>query len=252
LARRASHERPIARSEGLLIEEVGDETVIYDERTGDAHCLSPLAAAVIAHCNGSHSLEALATLAGSSLGEPVDVERVDAALAQLEERDLLVPPPLGISRRTLVRRTAAVTAAVTAGPMITSIVTPAFAQTQTYDRRCPGSRCVSQSEGDVYCGCNNACPAGSPGAGSPSTCTSQGLTPPFFDSCFCAQCPKPGDPNPGQVPPMFAGLCLPPGQQTTPCGGGGTPNMGCNDPTKHLDGICVPNDGDSSETCLHP
>jgi hypothetical protein len=76
------------------------------------------------------------------------------------------------------------------------------------------------------------------------------MSPPFFDSCFCAKCPSPGDPNPGQVPPGFEHMCLPPGQQTTPCGGGGTPNMGCNDPTKPVDGICVPNDGDSSELCL--
>jgi hypothetical protein len=236
----------------LLVEEIDAETVVYDTDSGQAHCLSPLAAAVFAGCDGSNSVEELVEHAGSRLGEPIDAAGVDAALAQLEELSLLTAAPDGVSRRTFVGRTAIATAAVTAAPMVTSIVTPAFAQGTV--RRCPGSRCVSQSEGDVFCGCNNACPAGSPGAGSPGTCTSQGLTPPFFDSCFCAKCPTPGDPNPGQVPAGFTQFCPPINDPTlvAPCGGGGTPNMGCKDPTKPLDGICVPNDGDSSEACLNP
>ena len=43
---------PAARSDGLLIEPVGDETVIYDTRSKEAHCLKPLAAIVFERSDG--------------------------------------------------------------------------------------------------------------------------------------------------------------------------------------------------------
>ena len=245
---------PAARP-GLVAEQIGREWVVFDTMTNQAHCLAPVAAAVFTLCDGRTPIDDLPALAGSSVGEPVSPEDVAAALRQLEDAGILDSPlfaaPRTISRRTMLRRSGAAAGVAFATPVITSIMTPAFAQASPA-RRCPGSRCVSQSEGDVFCGCNNVCPPGSPGAGGDSTCTDQGLTPPFFDSCFCAECPNERNPRPGQVPAGFEHLCLPPEQQNTPCGGGGTPNMGCKDPTKPLDGICVPNDGDSSELCINP
>src|SRR5512132_1153471 len=84
---------PVARDEDLLVEHLSEETVVYDNRTKEAHCLSPLASVVFAHCNGETTIEQLATLAAERLGEPVDPPRVMDALAQLQERDLLAVPP---------------------------------------------------------------------------------------------------------------------------------------------------------------
>ena len=84
---------PVARDEGLLVEQVADETVVYDSRTKAAHCLSPLAAVVFAHCDGHTTVEELTALAAERLGEPVDPPLVIDALAQLEERELLAVPP---------------------------------------------------------------------------------------------------------------------------------------------------------------
>jgi hypothetical protein len=247
---------PLARSDGLLIEHVGDETVILDTETKEAHCLSPLAAAVFAGADGKTRVDDIAGLISSD--EPVSVEQVYDAIAQLDERGLLdrpalpADPPSGISRRQLVRRTAGATAAFSAVPLVTSIVTPAFAQTSP-GARCPaGTLCASQANGDVFCHCANACPPGSPGGGT--ECPGAGLGEgPSFDSCFCAKCPTPGDPNPGQVPAGFEGLC--PNFTTTPpenCNGRPNAVAGCGGSTSDIDGICVPNDGDSSETCLDP
>jgi hypothetical protein len=246
------HQRivPAARP-GLVAEETGRECVVFDTTTNEAHLLAPLVAAVFAQCDGRTRIDDLPALASSSLGEPVCAEDVAAALRQLQDAALLDGPsitkPLTISRRTFAKGAAATAGAAV---LITTVATPAGAQTTTSPAggRCPDSRCVSQSEGDVFCGCNNACPPGSPGAGSDSTCTSQGLTPPFFDSCECRQCPTPT--SQGEQGAIDSGQCLPPDQQTTPCGGGGTPNLGCADSTKPIDGVCVPEFGDTSESCL--
>ena len=63
------------------------------QQSKEAHCLSPLAAVVFAHCDGRTTIEELAALATERLGEPVDEPRVIDALAQLQERDLLAVPP---------------------------------------------------------------------------------------------------------------------------------------------------------------
>lgn len=234
---------------GLLSEQVGNECVVYDTESNEAHCLAPLAAAVFAHCDGRTRLADLPDMASTALGEPVGADDVDNALAQLDNAGLLIrliTTPDGISRRTFMRRTAVVTAG--AAVLVTTISTPLAAQGAS-DARCPQARCVSQSDGDDFCGCANACPPDSPG-GNPDKCaTLAGLSGAFFDSCECEKCPTTADPN-TTVPAAFLSFCPTPAVASTPCGGGGYPNGGCNDASKPMDGICVPQSGDSSEVCL--
>jgi hypothetical protein len=244
---------PLARSKGLLIEQVGDETVVLDTETREAHCLSPLAAAVFAGADGRTRVEGIAELVSSD--EPVSAEQVYAALAQLDERGLLdrpalpADPPRGISRRTLVRRTAVATATVSAAPMITSIVTPAFAQ-GTPDARCPGSLCASQSAGDDFCACNNTCPCVEAGTCEPDdvqACAQVAETPPRLDSCECLNCDQLTDAGrPDLCPPEPFTQC-PPGSSPQNPGPGG-----CIDDSKFLDGACLRLGGDSTEPCPEP
>lgn len=120
---------PHAREEGLLVEHLDGETVIYDTGTREAHCLSPIAAAVFAHCDGHTSLEALAGEAEAVLGKPVPVELVESAVAQLSERGLLddeLQRQPRTSRRQMLGRTAAITGAVMSVPLVTSVTTPAL------------------------------------------------------------------------------------------------------------------------------
>jgi hypothetical protein len=44
--------RPKARTEGVLVERVGDELVVYDQASQMGHCLSATAASVWKHCDG--------------------------------------------------------------------------------------------------------------------------------------------------------------------------------------------------------
>jgi hypothetical protein len=113
---------PVARDEGLLIEHVADEVVVYDSESKEAHCLSPLPAVVFTHCDGYRSVEELAEVASVKLGEETSPDRVVDALMQLEERGLLKG---GINRRQMLRRSAVAGAAVTAAPLISSVFAPA-------------------------------------------------------------------------------------------------------------------------------
>lgn len=121
---RAQPSAPAARGDGLLIEELGDELVVYDDETKEAHALGPLAAAVFSAADGRRSVAELADRAAERLDRPVSADEVWEALVQLEEHHLLEPPAGGMSRRAFVRRSAAV---AFAAPLITSLAMPSLA-----------------------------------------------------------------------------------------------------------------------------
>lgn len=118
---------PKARTADLITERVGDELVVYDGKSSEAHCLSALASAVFVAADGKTSTADLAAIASRKLNEPVDVPAVEQALAELEDRGLVEPG--GISRRGFMQRSAAVGGAVVAGSLVTSVVTPAYGGT---------------------------------------------------------------------------------------------------------------------------
>lgn len=112
--------RPQAREEALVVQELGDEYLVYDREADVAHCLSPVAAQIWAACDGQHDVAGLARLADAS------EELVGEALAELRNKNLLTDedrqpaPEIGVSRRHAVRRIAAAGAAMTAAPLVIS------------------------------------------------------------------------------------------------------------------------------------
>lgn len=237
MARRGERGSPVVRTEGLLVEKVDDETVILDTATHEVHCLSPFAAVVYTNCDGSNSVAELARLAGSRLDKPISEEQVEAALVQLEERGLMVALSQGISRRALVRKTALATAAITAAPLVTSIVTPAHAQLISPTPGCPRAVCSSQSEGDKFCN-ELGCPPIDDPDGPRDSCECE-LCCILLDQGRVASCPYDcNGTTPVNPPPC------PPGSSPSNPGPGG-----CQDPNKHLDGECIQRPGDTSEPC---
>lgn len=118
-----------ARADGLVTERVGDELVVYDSQTSEAHCLHPLAAAVFTAADGQSSPAAITASVSAQLGDRFEVEHIEMALAELEDRGLVsVPVASGISRRSFMQRSAAVGGVAFAGTMITSVVAPAYGQ----------------------------------------------------------------------------------------------------------------------------
>jgi hypothetical protein len=125
---------PAARSEGLVVERLDAETLIYDLERDEAHQLNATAAAVFELCDGRTTVAALAAGAAERLGEPVSAETVCEALDQLAERELLDGKPEtngGWSRRDAVRKAALVGGAAAAAPVVKSIVAPTPAQAQS-------------------------------------------------------------------------------------------------------------------------
>jgi hypothetical protein len=121
---------PRAREDGLLVETVGEELLLYDQDSHTAHCLSPIAACVWRHCDGERDVTELAELAGTNETLIAD------ALHELREKDLLHAEPAprqsivpGESRREAIGRVARYGAAAAAGSMVVSATaaTPAMA-----------------------------------------------------------------------------------------------------------------------------
>ena len=51
---------PRARRRGLLVDTVGDETIVFDEERKEAHSLNLMASIVWQHSDGAHSLSQIA------------------------------------------------------------------------------------------------------------------------------------------------------------------------------------------------
>src|SRR4051794_26396486 len=129
---------PPARREGLIVEELGDELLVYDSERNRAHSLNPVAAAVWKGCDGIRDPAALAEIAG------VSEDAVWRGLSQLEERGLLdgeLPRRMSgpeYSRRQAVRRMGLIGAsAAFAAPLVQSIAMPSAAQA--------GASCVPEN-----------------------------------------------------------------------------------------------------------
>jgi hypothetical protein len=146
---------PRARDEGLVIEDLPDEVLVYDLKRDKAHCLNPMAALVWRHCDGETSVAEMVRLLQAELKTPVDEELVWFALDQLEKSFLLQERQTRrlrgrLSRRELVRRLG-LTAGVTL-PLITSILAPTVVEAASCAHVlmscatvvcCPGCTCVA-------------------------------------------------------------------------------------------------------------
>lgn len=170
--------RPLARAEGLLVETIGDETVVYDLESKEAHCLKGLAAVAFAQADGINDLADIAELAGYRLSRPVTADEVGDSLAQLEEHGLVQAAPAdrgnGLSRREALRTFAAAGAGTV---LITTVTAPLAAASGTSTCKALGGTykpaCFTGnapvSGGDFY-GCTPCSSSTQCGSGSVCCC----------------------------------------------------------------------------------
>src|SRR3954453_19999427 len=101
--------RYTARTDDLVVQELGDELLIYDKRTDVAHCLAPVAALTWRKCDGRTPFEDIVSAVASiDAGDDPEALTIDA-LAELKEKDLVDGAPLAasaLSRRQALRRLA--------------------------------------------------------------------------------------------------------------------------------------------------
>ena len=127
--------KPRARQEDLVIQELPEETLVYDLKRDRAHCLNQTAAFVWRRCDGRTTTSRIAQALKEETKAPVDEKLVWLAIDQLGRNHLLqerlTPPPTyaGLNRRD-VMRALGLTAAV-ALPVVASIVAPMPAQAAT-------------------------------------------------------------------------------------------------------------------------
>lgn len=125
--------RPI-RAEGLLVETVGDEVLVFDDAAQRAAALNRAAAAVFELCDGTRDVDALVgDLAGGD--PPLTRDAVVLALSELAEQGLVtdVPDLDGVDRRSLLAKLGVGAMAALAIPVVETlgVPTPAMAQSMT-------------------------------------------------------------------------------------------------------------------------
>ena len=101
-------QKPVARESGLVIQETGEEVLIYDLNSNKAHCLNRTAAFVWKSCNGKNDIENITGLVAKEFSQPVEEDLIWLALDQLSKESLLEAPVKskvdGISRRDVIKR----------------------------------------------------------------------------------------------------------------------------------------------------
>jgi len=146
----------MARQNGLVVQEMPDEVLVYDLNSNKAHCLNQSAAFVWKSCDGTNSIEDIVRQFESNGKGKVTEDFVWLAIDQLNENGLLdgevAPRFAGQSRRQVLKTIGL--ASMVAVPVIASLVAP------------------QKALGAASCTCQSApCPA----TGCPTTVCTAGL-----------------------------------------------------------------------------
>ena len=143
---------PEARKEGLIVQEMSDEVLVYDRDRSKAHCLNSTAALVWQYCDGKTPVSKIARAMEGKINVPVDEDIVWLGVEQLNKSNLLLKratlPQSRLSRRDVMKRIGL--AAAVALPVVTSIIAPSASQAANC--RPSGAACTTS----VQC-CSGLC-----------------------------------------------------------------------------------------------
>ncbi|HSE36933.1 MAG TPA: PqqD family peptide modification chaperone [Blastocatellia bacterium] len=148
---------PEARRDGLVVQELSGEVLVYDLKRNKAHCLNSTAALVWEYCDGKTSVTGIARAIEGRTNGPVEEDLVWLGVEQLSKSDLLreratLPnETVGLSRREVMKRIGL--AAAVALPVVTSIIAPSAVQAAT---------CIPSGQGctgSAQC-CSGVCSGG--------------------------------------------------------------------------------------------
>lgn len=152
---------PLARKEGLVVEELPGELLVYDLVRHEAYCLNESAALVWKLCDGKKSVREITQSIGPESPTGMAEDVVWFALDRLHKARLLVGRPAhgelsnNLTRRDLIQKLGL--ASVLAIPVITSIVAPVAAQARScIGPRIPAGMCSSKTKGRC-CTNNKVC-----------------------------------------------------------------------------------------------
>jgi hypothetical protein len=151
-------QNPIARKNGLVVQEVPDEVLVYDLESNKAHCLNRSAAIIWKSCDGNNSIAEIAKLVESQAGGKVTEDFVWLAIDQLSENNLLEKQLSmsleGTSRREVIKKIGL--ASVIAIPVIASLVAPQSALAASSCACTTPGNCATQTVCPNTTNCNSS------------------------------------------------------------------------------------------------
>ncbi len=140
---------PVARAADLIITEVGDDLIVYDELSSQFHLLERDAATVWRAADGSRTADDLGVSTGIATSE------VEAILDRLSTAELLAKPPTRHEAPRLIsRRQALARVGLAAGVFSMVAPLPAAAQSPTC---VPFNQCTQQTLGQTCCDTSLIC-----------------------------------------------------------------------------------------------
>lgn len=113
---------PKVRNQNIVIQEIGDEILIYDLEINKAYCLNETSAIVYQNCDGETDFTEIKT------NHNFSEELISFALEQLEKENLLekdsgfISPFKGFSRREVIKKIGL--SSMVALPVIASVIAP--------------------------------------------------------------------------------------------------------------------------------
>ena len=150
---------PAARTEDLIVQEMADEVLVYDQRRHQAHCLNETAARVWRGLDGQSTAQEIASKLSRQQGVEVPAAVVELEVDQLRRSNLLSGPLAeslagGLSRRAMLKRVGV--GAAVALPVVASVVAPRTAQAAT----CLGAGAGCSTSSQCCSGICNGAPSG--------------------------------------------------------------------------------------------
>jgi Coenzyme PQQ synthesis protein D (PqqD) len=124
---------PLSKKDFMVVEEMPNEVLIYDSTNHKLHVLNPTAAAVWNRCDGQTRVSEIAGKLGAESDGRINKDMTWLALEELEKSGLMESavnvPQEHLSRRTMIKKTAA--AAALALPVVTTLLAPSPARAQS-------------------------------------------------------------------------------------------------------------------------
>jgi hypothetical protein len=173
---------PAAKTVNLVVQELRDETLIYDQATDRMFCLNETSAKVFNHCNGRTSFEEL------KRKHKFTDDLIYLALDEFKAKDLLTNYEsvhfAGMSRREAVKRVGL--ASLVALPLISTLVAPTSTAAASGAAPTCSDGIMNGSETDTDCG-GGTCPKCAAGrmCAVPSDCISNVCTGGICQSPTC-------------------------------------------------------------------
>ncbi len=165
--------KPISRRDGLVVQDLNGEVLIYDLGENKAFCLNETSALVWQACNGEKNVSEISRELSQKLNSPANEDLIWLALDQLKKENLIENQEdfqidfNGMSRRSVIKKVGL--AVVVALPLVTSLVAPTAAAAQSLVA-C-GAACTNSNQCPTVC--NNCNPVG-PGQTN-KTCQNAGM-----------------------------------------------------------------------------